>query len=99
MIHVVTEPAGATVRDETMELCSATPCDVTWKGDAAEPMRLHKVTIGKPGYRNETRTVKSSDGTIHVKLAKIPGAIVRPAVTNAPATSATVQPGFKDIPY
>ena len=102
-IHFVTEPGGASVRDETMELCSATPCDVSFKGDAADPHRLHKLTITKPGYRIETRTVKSTDSPVHLKLAKIPGAIVRPAGgTVAPkptSDNAQTQPGFKDVPY
>jgi hypothetical protein len=103
MIHVVTEPAGAMVRDDTMELCSATPCDVTFKGDLADPHRLHKLTFVKPGHRIETRTVKASDSPVRVKLAKIPGAIVRPAVgpaaPKASSDSAPTQPGFKDLPY
>ena len=71
--------------------------------DAADPHRLHKLTITKPGYRIETRTVKSTDSPVHLKLAKIPGAIVRPAGgTVAPKPSsdnAQTQPGFKDLPY
>jgi eukaryotic-like serine/threonine-protein kinase len=102
-IHVVTEPSGAVVRDDTMELCSATPCDVAFKGDLADPHRLHKLTITKPGYRIENRTVKSTDSPVHLKLAKIPGAIVRPAggtvTPKASSDNVQTQPGFKDVPY
>jgi serine/threonine-protein kinase len=104
MIRVVSDPAGASVRDETNELCASTPCDLTFKGDLADASRLHKLTIVKPGYRSETRTVKRSDSPLNVKLAKVGGAFVRPAPAPAPAPKASdgttpTQPGFKDIPY
>jgi len=100
MIHVVTEPAGAVVRDETMELCATTPCDVTFKGDLADPSRPHKLAFAKPGYRIESRTVKAAEGPVHVKLTKIAGAIVRPPPKGTASSDGTpAQPGFKDIPY
>lgn len=102
--HVTTEPAGASVRDESAEVCASTPCDVTFKGDAADPSRTHKLTIAKAGYRFEARTVKVGDGPVHVKLTRFTaGGAARPQGGSPAAKptgdNATVQPGFKDIPY
>ncbi len=106
VIRVTTEPPGASVRDESAELCTSTPCDVTWKGDAADPSRVHRLTLAKAGYRFEARTVKAGDGPVHVKLTRFTaGGTARPQ-GGTPASkptggdgAGTVQPGFKDIPY
>jgi serine/threonine-protein kinase len=103
-IRVTTDPPGASVRDETMELCTSTPCDLLFKGEAADPSRTHKLTIAKPGYRFEARTVKASDGPVHVKLTRFAAAGAARPQGGSPASkptgeSNTVQPGFKDIPY
>jgi len=101
-IKVTTEPAGASVREDATELCAATPCDITFKGDAADPARLHKLVFAHQGFRPEARTVKPGDALVHARLFR--GTFVgggRP-VGPAPSAKPTAEPatnGFKDLPY
>ena len=44
-LKVTTDPPGASVREDAIELCAATPCDVTFKGDAADPAKVHKLVF------------------------------------------------------
>ena len=48
-IKVTTEPAGASVREDATELCAATPCDITFKGDAADPGAAAQARVRAPG--------------------------------------------------
>jgi serine/threonine-protein kinase len=102
-VHFSSDPPGAAVHEEGVELCASTPCDVTFKGEAADPAKVHKVTFSKAGFRAETKPVKPTDPQAHVKLWLAQNS-VRPAVrpsqpaakpTNDPATPS----GFKDLPY
>jgi len=94
MLHVTSEPAGASVRDDSGELCTATPCDVALKGDAPR-----KVSIAKAGYRTEARTVKPGDAPLAVKLARAGGGFHPTPKGTTTADGTQTQPGFKDIPY
>ncbi|MGO9832935.1 MAG: serine/threonine protein kinase [Polyangiaceae bacterium] len=98
-VRVSTDPDGASVREDGVELCSSTPCDLLYKGPDADPSREHKLTFGRQGYRSETRSVKVTDARLMVKLAKVevprvvPQAVARP---EAPA----LPNGYKnDVPY
>jgi serine/threonine protein kinase len=101
-IKVTTEPAGASIREDATELCASTPCDVTFKGDAADPLKPHKLLITHAGFRPETKSVKAGDPPVHVKLVRGGGGgqVGRPA---GPATTKpppdTTPNGFKDLPY
>jgi serine/threonine-protein kinase len=108
-IKVTTEPAGASVREDATELCASTPCDVTFKGDAADPTKSHKLVMQHAGFRPETRVLKPSDPALtsglHVKLFRGGGG-ARPSQgtqTSPPATATkppeTTPNGFKDLPY
>ncbi|MDB4944347.1 MAG: Serine/threonine protein kinase PrkC, regulator of stationary phase [Labilithrix sp.] len=107
VLHVTSEPAGANVREDAAELCVTTPCDVTFRGEAAEPGRVHKLTLTHLGYRAEVRAVKAGDPPLVVKLSRAsaagPRATSAPPSATASATSAptgTAPPsGFKDLPY
>ncbi len=108
-IKVTTEPAGASVREDATELCASTPCDVTFKGDAADPTKSHKLVVQHAGFRPETRVLKAFDPALtsglHVKLFRGGGGGRPPQATQAspPATTAkppeTTPNGFKDLPY
>jgi serine/threonine-protein kinase len=103
-LKVLTDPTGATVRDETEVSGCDTPCDLPLKGPGQ-----HRITVSKVGFKSETRTVKQGDPPLHVRLTKLAGgAIVRPPAPPAPPkqdpppppkAEPTTPSGFKDLPY
>jgi serine/threonine-protein kinase len=90
------------VREDATELCAATPCDVTFKGDGADPVKAHKLVVTRSGYRPETKTVKLGDPPLQVKLVRAP-AWTRPVTAPKPADPKPADPptpnGFKELPY
>ena len=106
IVHVTSDPAGANVRDESgSELCASTPCDATFKGEAADASKTHRIVLSKNGFKNETRPVKPNEALVHVKLTKGAGGatFVKPPLTAPPPPTKpdppTTPSGFKDIPY
>ncbi|HZU85423.1 MAG TPA: serine/threonine-protein kinase, partial [Polyangiaceae bacterium] len=97
-VHVMSDPDGAAVKEDGVEVCGATPCDVTYRGSDADPAREHRLTISHTGFRTETRTIKASDAALTVKLSALPRAAPPPPTrTEAPPAVPT---GYKtDIPY
>jgi serine/threonine-protein kinase len=98
IIHVTTDPDGASVKEDGVELCGSTPCDVLYKGSDADPAREHRLTLTQKGYRAEVRTVRSGDASLAVKLV----ALTRPVTPPQPrgADTPAVPTGYKtDIPY
>ena len=95
-VHVSTDPDGAIVKEDGIERCSSTPCDILYRGEDADPQREHKLSLARPGYRVETRSVKAGDSSaLLVKLSPTP----RPALPRA-ADPPAVPTGYKtDIPY
>ena len=71
-VRINTDPDGATVKEDGVELCGSTPCDLLYKGADADPAREHKLTLTRQGYRAETKTLKIGDGPIAVKLTRAP---------------------------
>jgi len=61
-------PDSASVREDGVELCSSTPCDILYKGTDAEPTRAHVLTIARSGFRPETITVRPPDSPVRVTL-------------------------------
>ncbi len=99
-VRINTDPDGATVKEDGVELCGSTPCDLLYKGADADPTREHKLTLTRPGYRPETRTLKVGDGPIAVKLTKAPD--LPRFIPPAPPKPDTppVPTGYKtDLPY
>jgi serine/threonine-protein kinase len=95
-VRITTDPDGAMVKEDGAEVCSSTPCDLSYKGDDADPAREHKLTITRQGYRGETRSVKAGDSLVRVKLT---ATLAPRPVSPAPDTPA-VPKGYKsDIPY
>jgi serine/threonine-protein kinase len=97
-VRVNTDPDGATVKEDGVELCSSTPCDVVYKGADADGAKEHKIVVAHQGYRQETRSIKVSDTPVTVKLTKADGPhwVPPPKPDNPPA----VPTGYKtDIPY
>jgi hypothetical protein len=87
------------VEDGTQR-CAATPCDVVYHGDEANPGRKHVLTIAKTGYQSKTTTIASDQSWAHVDLNK---EAPRPAPARAPSAAREPPPptllGFKDLPY
>ncbi len=98
-VRVNTDPDGASVKEDGVELCSSTPCDILYKGADADPTREHKLSFTRNGYRVENKTVKVGDSPVTAKLTAAPaGPIYRPAQPKD--NPAPVPTGYKnDIPY
>jgi eukaryotic-like serine/threonine-protein kinase len=99
-VRVNSDPDGASVKEDGVELCGSTPCDILYKGQDADPAREHKLTVSHPGYRPETRTVKVGDSPFAVKLTRAPE-VPRFVPAAAPRSDAPPAPtGYKnDLPY
>jgi serine/threonine-protein kinase len=96
-VRVNTDPDGASVKENGVELCS-TPCDIVYEGDDADPAREHKLTFARQGYRAEVRTVRAGEGPVNAKLTPVVRAA--PASPTKPPEMPAVPTGYKtDIPY
>jgi serine/threonine-protein kinase len=98
-VRINSDPDGASLKEDGVELCSSTPCDILYKGSDADPTREHKLTLTRPGYRTEVKSVKVGDSPVTVKLIKAPEI---PRFTPQPKvdTPAAVPTGYKtDVPY
>jgi eukaryotic-like serine/threonine-protein kinase len=69
-VLITSDPPGAKVSEGGKDACAPTPCDVVFEGEAADSSRVHKILVSKNGFRPETRTVRSTDAPLHVKLVK-----------------------------
>lgn len=100
-VRVNSDPDGASVKEDGVELCGSTPCDILYKGSDADPLREHKLTVTHPGYRSETRTVKVGDSPVAVKLARAPEAPRFVPAAPPPRSDTPPAPtGYKnDLPY
>ena len=100
-VRINSDPDGASVKEDGVELCSSTPCDILYKGADADPTKEHKLTLARNGFRNETKAVKVGDSPVTVKLTAAPAGpvYVRPQQPGKNDT-APVPTGYKnDIPY
>jgi hypothetical protein len=96
-IHIETTPPGASVREDGVEVCRATPCDVDYSGDAANPTREHQLVIAARGYRKETKSARLGE-QVAVTLSRA-AAPAAPAPAR-PAAKQEMPSGYKlDIPY
>ncbi len=100
-VRVNSDPDGASVKEDGVELCTSTPCDILYKGPDADAAREHKLTVSRQGYKSESRSIRVGDSPVAVKLAKVE--LPRVAPQPAPAkndTPQTVPTGYKsDVPY
>ena len=69
-LHVETEPPGAKVKEEGDLMCQATPCDIQYTGEQADPTYEHLLTFLKADYKLERKLVKLSASPITVKLTR-----------------------------
>jgi serine/threonine protein kinase len=97
-MRVVTEPDGASVKEDGVEMCSSTPCDILYRGADADPAKEHKLTLVRSGYRTETKTVKVGDSPVTVRLVAAPVIQYRPPQQKS--DTPPIPTGYKqDIPY
>ena len=96
-VRLNTEPPDSSVKEDGIEICSSTPCDVTYRGSDADSSKDHKLLFSKNGYKVETKTIKVADSPVTVKLTKAPAQWVAPP--QAAPKNDDKPPGFKDLPY
>jgi serine/threonine-protein kinase len=70
ILHVNTDPPGARIKEDDATVCAATPCDIIYKGDAADPTIEHLLVIQKSDYKVERKLAKVSASPLTVKLTK-----------------------------
>ena len=111
-VYLTTDPPGASVREDSVELCPATPCEVVYAKEVGD--FSHKLVVTKDGYRPATREIKAGDGSVAIKLTHLgataggrvptpPSPVKRaepsPAAQPTTAPASTTPSGFKDLPY
>jgi eukaryotic-like serine/threonine-protein kinase len=69
-LHVDTDPPGVKVKEEGEVVCPATPCDIVYVGDQADPAFEHLLTFLKADYKLERKIVKLSASPLSVKLTR-----------------------------
>ncbi|MEZ4300896.1 MAG: serine/threonine-protein kinase [Polyangiaceae bacterium] len=87
VVHVESDPSGASVSEDGKELCAATPCDVTFAGEAGSGTpKEHKLSLNKKGYKNTPLVVSAGDEKASTKLDvwSSGGSIAAPPVTSSP---------------
>ena len=92
VVRVDSDPAGAAVAEAGVQVCTTTPCQVTYTGEQAKAE--HKLVLAKKGYKQVELTVGTADEKAAAHMELIPAAA---QVKAAPAT--TVIPGAKPNPY
>jgi len=97
-LRINTDPQDASVKEDGIEVCSSTPCEITYKNTDADPTKDHKLMFSKPGYRVENRTVRLADSPLNVKLTKAPQ-YYQPQPPPQQKPPEDKPPGFKDLPY
>ena len=85
-VKVESDPPGASVTEGTSEVCSATPCEVVWKGDTAKGE--HKLQLAKKGFKTSKLTVAATDTKVSTKLDAAAAVYVGPR-TPAPPPDGT----------
>jgi hypothetical protein len=72
-IHLETMPAGASVREDGLLVCAATPCDLRYGADDASARAPHRLEFALLGYAPTWRVVRVVDGPVTVRLLKKSG--------------------------
>jgi serine/threonine-protein kinase len=69
-LHVVTDPPGARVKEDDVQVCDETPCDIVYKGAEADASIEHLLVIVKPDYKVERKLVRVTSEPFVLKLTK-----------------------------
>jgi eukaryotic-like serine/threonine-protein kinase len=70
IVHFDSDPQGARVKEDDAVVCEATPCDILYKGPAADPTIEHLYVVTKHGFEVEKKLAKVWASPITVKLDK-----------------------------
>jgi serine/threonine-protein kinase len=70
VVHFDSDPPGARVKEDDAVVCEATPCDIQYKGAAADPTIEHLYVVTKHGFEVEKKLAKVWASPITVKLTK-----------------------------
>jgi serine/threonine-protein kinase len=81
-VKVESDPPGASVNEGNTEVCSSTPCDVVWKGDAGKGE--HKLLLNKKGFKTTKLTVSATDTKASTKLDSAAAVYVAPRQVQPP---------------
>ncbi len=97
-VRFVSDPPGASVKENGEELCAATPCEHPFAADMSVE---HKVVFARSGYLPETRVVRGADAQIAVTLSpvRVQSSRTHSPPRPPPEPGNTTPQGFKDIPY
>ncbi|HEX8796822.1 MAG TPA: serine/threonine-protein kinase [Polyangiaceae bacterium] len=69
-LHIETDPPGVKVKEEGDTMCEATPCDIVYTGEQADPTYEHLLSFLKADYKLERKIVKVSASPLTVKMTK-----------------------------
>lgn len=69
-LHIETDPPGAKVKEDGETMCEATPCDIVYTGEQADPTNEHLLSFLKSDYKLERKIVKVSASPLTVKMTK-----------------------------
>jgi serine/threonine-protein kinase len=70
VLHVITDPPGARVKEDNLVVCAPTPCDIVYHGAQADPTIEHLLRIEKADYDVAKKLAKVSASPLTVKLTK-----------------------------
>jgi serine/threonine-protein kinase len=99
-VRINSEPDGASVKEDGVEICTSTPCDVSYRGAEADPGREHKLLFSKPGFKVESKVVRVGDSPVTVKLTKAPVWTPPPQQPAQKEPGGSAPPGYKiEVPY
>ena len=70
VLHVETDPSGARVKEDGLEICAATPCDIVYKGDVTDGGTEHLLEFTKAEYKVERKLVKATRYPYFLKMTR-----------------------------
>jgi serine/threonine-protein kinase len=96
VVHIQSEPAGATVMEGNETLCGGTPCDVTFRGPAAEAE--HTLSLSKKGYQTKTVAVGAREDKVKASLSAATSGPIRTSPNKGTGSTYKPEP-YKNNPY
>jgi serine/threonine protein kinase len=70
VLHVETDPSGARVKEDGLEICASTPCDIVYKGDITDGGTEHLLEFTKAEYKVERKLVKATRYPYFLKMTR-----------------------------
>ncbi len=70
-VRINSDPDEADVKENGVEICASTPCDVPYEGAEGDPSRIHRLTVSRSGYRTEVRAIKVGDSPVIIRMTKM----------------------------